>query len=149
MAMTMDRVIFRAFGRGVYLASKTKHAEHWRAWRSRGLPVISTWIDEAGPGESADLSDLWQRCISEASNCELLICYREPDDVLKGAFIELGAALASGREVWALGLEEYTVANHPGIRHFDTIHDLLGCLFERFDEFGAHLSPETDAKVEG
>lgn len=117
---------------GIYIASKTKHAEHWRDWRSRGLPIISTWIDEAGPGESTDLADLWRRCIAEASSCELLVCYREADDVLKGAFIELGAALASGREVWAFGLRDYTVANHPSIRHFDTISGLMRQLHERF-----------------
>lgn len=110
---------------GIYVASKTKHADRWRAWRSAGLPIISTWIDEAGPGESADLSDLWIRCIREASECELLVCYREADDVLKGAFIELGAALANGREVWAVGLSGFTVAHHPGIRHFDTLDALL------------------------
>jgi len=144
----MDERIERAArGGGVYIASKTKHAEHWRGWRSRGLPVISTWIDEAGPGESADLSNLWQRCISEASNCELLVCYREDGDVLKGAFIELGAALANGRDVWAFGLRGYTIANHPGIRHFDSLTGMMGELFGRFD---AHLNgQETDSKVEG
>lgn len=121
---------------GIYIASKTKHAEHWRGWRSRGLPIISTWIDEAGPGESADLADLWRRCLAESAGCELLVCYREPDDVLKGAFIELGAALAAGREVWALGLTDYTVAHHPGIRHFETIDGLRSSLFWRFGEQG-------------
>lgn len=127
---------------GIYIASKTKHAEHWRAWRDQGLPIISTWIDEAGPGESADLSDLWRRCIAEASSCDLLVCYREPEDVLKGAFIELGAALAAGREVWAFGLDGYTVANHPGIRHFGSIVSLRAALDNRLAPTGRETSGE-------
>ena len=105
----------------IYIASKTKHAARWRAMRDRGEPIISTWIDEARPGESGDLSDLWLRCIQESSTCRLLVLYREPGDVLKGGWIELGAALAHGIPVFAVGIEEYTVANHPGIQHFDSV----------------------------
>ena len=132
---------------GIYIASKTKYAENWRGWRTRGLPIVSTWIDEAGPGESADLADLWLRCIREASSCDLLVCYRAPDDVLKGAFIELGAALASGREVWAVGLDEYTVANHPSIRHITTLDDLRQSLFWRFGEQGRGFEAVHDLKA--
>jgi hypothetical protein len=104
---------------GIYIASKTKHADRWRFLRDKvGEPIISTWIDEAGEGESTDLNDLWRRCLSEAANCALLLLYREPDDVLKGGWIELGAALANGVPVFAVGIEEYTVAKHKGIRHF-------------------------------
>ncbi len=104
---------------GIYIASKTKHARRWRYLRDKiGEPIISTWIDEAGEGESADLDDLWRRCIGEASSCALLIVYREKDEVLKGGWIELGAALASNVPVYAIGLEEFTVAKYRGIRHF-------------------------------
>jgi hypothetical protein len=105
--------------RGIYIASKTKHAERWRFLRDKiGEPIISTWIDEAGPGESADLHDLWQRCITEASGCRVLVVYREPEDVLKGAWVEVGAALASGVPVYAVGLDEFTIAQFRGITHF-------------------------------
>lgn len=104
---------------GIYIASKTKHADRWRFLRDKiGEPIISTWIDEAGEGQSADLDDLWRRCISEASSCALLIVYREPDEVLKGGWIELGAALACDVPVYAIGLEEFTVAKYRGIQHF-------------------------------
>lgn len=104
---------------GIYIASKTKHADRWRFLRDKvGEPIISTWIDEAGPGESADLDDLWHRCIKEASSCELLIVYREPDDVLKGAWVEVGAALAVGTPVFAIGLDDFTIAKHRKLKHF-------------------------------
>lgn len=107
---------------GIYVASKVKHAEMWRDLRTfEGMPIISTWIDEAGPGESADLNDLWSRCIREASTAAALIIYRRPDEVLKGAWVELGAALASGVPVFAVGIEEFTVAKDERIRHFPTL----------------------------
>jgi hypothetical protein len=103
----------------IYIASKTKHAHRWRFLRdSAGYPIISTWIDEAEPGESKDLNDLWYRCIKEASTADTLIIYREPDEILKGGWIELGAALASGRRVYAIGLDEFTIAKHDRLTHF-------------------------------
>lgn len=104
---------------GIYIASKTKHADRWRFLRDQiGEPIISTWIDEAGPGESSDLSDLWHRCILEASSADILILYREPGDALKGAWVELGAALASGVIVYAVGIDEFSVAHDKRIQHF-------------------------------
>jgi hypothetical protein len=105
--------------KGIYIASKTKHASRWRYLRDKiGEPIISTWIDEAGEGESADLDDLWCRCIRESASAALLIVYREHDEVLKGGWIELGAALASGVPVYAIGLEEFTIAKYRGLTHF-------------------------------
>ncbi len=111
--------------RGIYVASKTKHAERWRSLRAAGMPILSTWIDEAGAGESGDLSDLWRRCILEASTASALVLYREPDDVLKGGWVELGAALAAGVPVLAVGIEEFTVAKDKRIRHFATVEHAM------------------------
>ncbi|MBY5553695.1 hypothetical protein J0664_06215 [Rhizobium leguminosarum] len=111
---------------GIYIASKTKHADRWRFLRDQvGEPIISTWIDEAGVGESRDLADLWRRCILEASTAQVLILYREPEDVLKGGWVELGAALASGVTVYAIGIEEFTIANDTRIRHFNRMKDAI------------------------
>lgn len=107
---------------GIYIASKTRHADVWRAFRTAGYPIISTWIDEAGEGESADLNDLWERCIRESSSCSALIVYREPEDVLKGAWVEMGAALAVGIPVLAVGLKGFTIANYKPIQHFGHIN---------------------------
>lgn len=98
---------------GIYIASKTAHAAKWKHMRSDGLPIISTWIDEAGVGESQCLIDLWRRCINESCMCDALIVYREPGEILKGALIEVGAALACGVHVFAVGCGEFTFVNHP------------------------------------
>ena len=87
----------------IYIASKTKHSAMWRDLRKRGLPVISTWIDEAGVGETKSWEDLWGRCISEASSATGLILYGEPKEILKGAIAEVGAALCTGVPVAIVG----------------------------------------------
>lgn len=87
----------------IYITSKTKHAGRWRELRAAGVNIISTWIDEAGAGQSRDLSDLATRCINEAKSADRLILYCESSDVLKGALIEAGAALAAGVPVFVVG----------------------------------------------
>jgi hypothetical protein len=100
-----------------YIASKTKHAARWRALREQGFNIISTWIDEAGPGESSNLSDLATRRIDEARTADRLILYCEPEDVpLKGALIEIGAALSAGVLVYVVGYcdsLQTALAKHP------------------------------------
>lgn len=105
--------------RGIYIASKTYHADRWRFLRDKvGEPIVSTWIDEAGEGQTADFHDLWQRCLSEAANCGILIAYREKDEIFKGGWVEIGAALSAGVPVYAVGLEDFTIAKYRGITHF-------------------------------
>lgn len=88
---------------GIYTASKTAHAHRWRSAREQGFPIIATWIDEAGVGETADFMDLWDRCVSEAMRADCVILYREPGEALKGALVEVGAALACGNTVLFAG----------------------------------------------
>src|SRR5688572_586727 len=66
----------------IYIASKTIHAPKWLALRAAGWPIIATWIDEAGPGDSPDLADLSKRCIREAAHATRTILYGEPGEVL-------------------------------------------------------------------
>lgn len=87
----------------VYVASKTKHAEMWKDLRRSGkVRVISTWIDEAGKGESIDRADLAARCIQEVIASDCLIVYYEEGEYFKGAFIEIGAALAAEKPIYAI-----------------------------------------------
>lgn len=115
----------------IYIASKTAHAHRWRLLRDKiGEPIISTWIDEAGAGESSDLDDLWRRCVAEASSCDVLIVYREPGEVLKGAWVEVGAALAHGKPVYAIGLDEFTIAKHKRLTHFADMKEAIAAARE-------------------
>jgi hypothetical protein len=108
----------------IYIASKTIHAHRWRALREAGEDIHSTWIDEAGPGESKDLCDLWKRCIEEASYSTALVAYREPGEVFKGGFIEIGAALAHSVPCFIVGFEDtFTFLHHPSVRVCKTIEE--------------------------
>lgn len=96
---------------GIYVASKAvAHGPMWRARRAAGWPIISTWIDESDEGATLDWPDLWGRCLAEAARADVLIAYREPGEILKGAFIEIGVALGLGKPVIAVGLEEYSIS---------------------------------------
>jgi hypothetical protein len=83
--------------RGIYVASRVKRAEMWQCCRSEGAPIISTWIDEANEGDSADLGELWSRIEREVKSAERLVFYAETEDFPhKGALVEVGIALAAG-----------------------------------------------------
>ncbi len=87
----------------IYGASKVLHADLWKRLRESGVPIISTWIDEAGEGQSGDYSELSTRCLAEVASAKSVILYCEPGEVLKGAMVEVGAALALGVPVYCVG----------------------------------------------
>ena len=87
----------------VYVASRASIPERpamWKSLRDSGWLITSTWIDEAGPGQTADLCELWYRIESEIRSSDGLILYAEKTDFpLKGAFIEAGMALGMRKPV--------------------------------------------------
>jgi hypothetical protein len=113
-------------GTKIYTASRVRHAHLWIALRDRGVPISSTWIDEAGEGQSASLSDLWVRCVKEASEADALIVYIHPDDgYLKGALVEVGSALACGVPVCVVGKTDASWVHHPLVGFRDTIEEAV------------------------
>lgn len=110
----MDELVEAA---GVYIASKASHGPRWQELRAEGYPIVSTWIDESGVGATSDWSDLWRRCVSEAASASVLVAYRELGETLKGAWVEVGAALAAGKVVVLCGdFHEFSVRHHPNIQ---------------------------------
>ena len=88
---------------------------------------MSSWIDEYKPGETNDFRDLWRRCMREARECDVLILYREKDEILRGALLECGAALAMGQDVFAIGCEDYgTFIHHPLVTVYGSVEEALG-----------------------
>lgn len=100
---------------GIYVASKAVHGHEWRALRASGYPILSTWIDESDLGQTNDWTDLWIRCVREASQAAALVLIRRDQETLKGALVEVGAALANGVPVLAVGIEDLSVRHHPGV----------------------------------
>lgn len=83
----------------IYVASRVHHAPMWRDLR-QSWPINSTWIDEAGEGETADLGELWARIEAEICQADAVVMYVcQKDFPLKGALIEAGMALAIGKPV--------------------------------------------------
>lgn len=116
--------------RTVYTASRSKHAHRWRELRSAGHPIISSWIDEAGEGETSDWGDLWRRCLEEAKGADVLILYAEEGETLRGALLEAGAALTAGRRVIYVGPDATlnNVLRHPGIERANSVDAALAVL---------------------
>jgi hypothetical protein len=87
----------------IYAASRASlpaRPAMWQQLRNEGFQIVSSWIDEAGPGQTADLGELWQRIYREIQSADGLVLYVEADDFpLKGALIEVGMALGLGKPV--------------------------------------------------
>lgn len=103
-----DRLLTKHERLAIYVASRASTPERpamWREYRDRwGANIVSTWIDEAGPGETSDFGELWSRIQGEIRRCDRLVLYAQSDDFpLKGALIEVGMALAMLKPVWVLG----------------------------------------------
>ena len=79
----------------VYVCSRTRYAREWINLRNSGWNITSTWIDEAGPGQTKDFKSLWHRIQSEIAQSDVLIAYfNESDPTGQGMFVEIGMALA-------------------------------------------------------
>jgi hypothetical protein len=113
---------------GIFIASKTRHAARWRALRSAGAPIVATWIDEAEPGQTASEAELWVRCVREAAGAEALILYREAGEELRGALVEVGAALACGVRVYVVGDVEASWKYHPQVTLCPSVEIALGLI---------------------
>jgi hypothetical protein len=127
-------MLVRAAGgrRGIYIASKTAHGARWRALRAEGVPIRSTWLDlldldQRTPGQGLSLSGLWQGCIDEASSVAALVLYAEPREVLKGAYVEMGAALTAGVPVFSVAPSHHHAScfRHKGVRRCASLDEAL------------------------
>ncbi len=113
-------------GVSFYAASKTVHAPLWRAMRAAGVNIIATWIDEAEEGQSGSYADLAARCLDEAARADATLLYCEEGELLKGALLEAGAALAAGKEVRCVGSclsLSRVFCQHPRWRRFATFDE--------------------------
>lgn len=123
----------------IYVASRTSIPERgamWRYWRARDVPIISSWIDRDGEGDTKSFVDLWDRIHQEIAASDALVLYAEKNDFpLKGALIEVGIALGMGKTVIAvlpdLGVlpRNYRPVGswvaHPKVRRRDNIDAVM------------------------
>lgn len=93
--------------RGIYIASRASLPERAARWKHlrdvEGWLIVSTWIDEAGEGETNDFSELWSRIEAEVKSAERLIFYAEANDFpLKGGLVEAGIAISAGVPIFVV-----------------------------------------------
>lgn len=98
----------------IYVASRASIPERsamWRAYRAQGANIISSWIDEAGEGQTASFHDLWQRIQDEIARCDRLVFYAESlhDFPVKGALVEVGIACGLNKRIWVVLGKEVVV----------------------------------------
>lgn len=97
----------------VYVASRASNLDRgamWRAYRSAGWNITSSWIDEDGVGQTKSFAELWQRIQNEIARSDGLIAYLPEQDLpFRGVLIEVGMALAMNKRVIAVSSVQ---ANH-------------------------------------
>lgn len=121
-----------------YVASRASLPERsamWRDLRSSGWVITSTWIDEAGEGETEDFGELWIRIAFEIWVADALVLYAETDDFpLKGALVEVGIALALNKAIYVClpGVELHARTArpigswifHPNVKRIEALNEL-------------------------
>lgn len=122
---------------GIYVASRflPERISMWKALQSNGWKIISSWIDKTNGNEAEDLGDLWLQNQNQIYDCACLILYAEKEDFpLKGALIEVGMALANGKQVFVVidfELEDKTLRpvgswiKHPNVTVVKTLEEVL------------------------
>ena len=113
-----------------YPASKSHHGVWWQALRAAGVPIVATWLDWARNHDSVEPTDdewreHWQRCISEASDSDVLLFVALKGERQCGALIEIGAALSAGKRVFLVSPYEWSIAHHPRCRTFRSIAEAV------------------------
>jgi nucleoside 2-deoxyribosyltransferase len=119
----------------VYTASKPRHARMWRAMRKAGLNVIATWINYKDDTEVSDWEKLWIDCANEAAAADITLVYVEKGDELRGAYVEMGIAMASGKTVFLAnpdGVRVTDAVHHPRVTEFHSLEEALDAI----EQFG-------------
>lgn len=97
---------------GIYIASKVKHAQRWLDLKAKGYPFNSRWLTAPNDMTPEQYAELWGKISQDVMIADALILYVELGEVLKGALIEMGMAMANNTPV-------YVVGEYPG---FTAIH---------------------------
>ena len=125
----------------VYPASKTYYAPLFQAYNLKQSKVFfcARWLQHHQHG-TPDTSEhaaaqFWQQDEKDVAGSDAVLVYGEPDDVLKGALVEAGMAIAYGVPVILIGEHPAwsTWRWHPEVFHADTIEKAIEMLWEEVD----------------
>lgn len=129
----------------IYIASKARHRVEWRRFREAGHNIISRWIDtpdqliDTSRDPGLDYVKLWTHCIEDVLNCDVLILYCGPGETMKGALVELGAAIGHNKTILVVGYPKDIHENGTWISHplvMDFTHFRINEVFQWVHEYG-------------
>lgn len=104
----------------VYTASKLHHAPMWRSLCASRKDVIfhARWLKQVTmgtPDVPEEAEEFWTQDEEDIASSDGLIVYRADGDVLRGALVEVGMALAKDIPVVTVGELDGTWMHHPGV----------------------------------
>ena len=120
----------------VYGASLTKHAQMWIDWAEKHSEVVtlqSRWQAKfvAGATETPqDAREFWKEDEHDVEASDILIVYAADGDILRGALVEAGMAIALGTSVYIIGKSESygTWQYHPSVTRIGSLTEFAKAL---------------------
>lgn len=119
----------------VYVASQTHHAEQWleigQEWRLQtGHQIISSWpqmVYDGVPESTYNSKVFWQKNVSEIQDANVVLVFADTGDVLRGALVEVGVALATEIPIVCVGdhTSYGTWRHHPLVYNVDRLADVI------------------------
>jgi len=118
----------------IYCASKAKHHPRWQALRAMGLDIrgLAAQLQHSRTILGRVVCSL-EQCVREASNSQALLLVMLENENHCGALVEMGAALASGRQVHAVLPSSVGLSfrHHPLVQVHATIADAVKAITAR------------------
>jgi nucleoside 2-deoxyribosyltransferase len=115
----------------IYPSSRFPKAKMWLELKDK-YPVhfYARWIRnyELNTEETPENSKyFWQENIEDIRDCDLVLVYGEKTDVLGGALVEVGAALAFGKSIILTGQNEAyrSWIHHPLVEYVSSLDTAL------------------------
>lgn len=112
----------------VYFASKMHHAEKWRDLYSHvhlscRWPFLEPFVEPS----PENARKFWLDDFTDIENCDVLVCYAEEDEKLRGALVEVGIALGLGKIVYLVGdhPDFGTWRYHRLVYNYETLEQVL------------------------
>lgn len=123
----------------VYPSSKVKHALMWRELQNTVPHVFfnARWPHRAKKESELnhdDFRDLWMECKEDIMDSDAVLVYAEDGEVLKGALVEVGIAIANDIPVILVTTDENRLAygtwiHTDGVEWVDTLDEAMNLLY--------------------
>jgi hypothetical protein len=102
----------------------------WQALRAANVPIVSSWIDAPFNHNGSEPTpdgwrEHWETCISEAASADITLAYCRSDENQNGAFLEIGAALSAGKQVYLVTDHDWSWRHHPRVRRFASLESAV------------------------